>query len=99
MLNDNIKFSNGIYNLCKLNNTELFIYETIHNVSILFDLIVVKNDDYKILKLLKIWSVLKDDCIIIFFNEKYNNLKCLLKEIPHKIIENNSNIVIKKMSF
>ena len=99
MLNDNIRFTNSISNLCKINNTELIIYETIHNTSLLFDLIIIKNDDYKIMKLLKIWSVLKDNCIIIFFNEKYDNLKCFIKEISYKIIENNSNIVIKKIDF
>jgi hypothetical protein len=98
MLNSSVKIINNICELCNENNIELFSYDNIKNINYLFECIIIKNENYKIVELLKIWNLLKNNGVIIFFCEKLNNLKCFLEEIAtYMLIENNSNIVIKKI--
>ena len=98
MLNNSTKITNNIYELCNENNIKLFTFENINNINNLYDCIIIKNENYKIIQLLYIWKLLKNNGIIIFFGEKLVNLKCFLEQITtYTLIENNSNILISNL--
>ena len=55
------------------------------------------NSNNKIKYLLKLWNLLKESGNILFYNNNFDNLSCFIKEIDCEIVENNLNIILKKL--
>jgi len=97
VINDNPKIISKVNELAAEENINLNIIGNLSNSNYEYDLIMIKNEN-NLFNILEIFQHLEEGKFMIFFKENILNLKCFLDNVKYKLIENNSNVIIKKIS-